>query len=155
DQRVCENVANFIMVSNNAVPMKLESSDRRYVVVRTSDSHMQDTEYFDDLAETLTSDFYNHLFSYFMTLDISKFNPRQIPYTEERQTLLEANKSVYELFIDENDFECLDERSLYDEYKQYCQEYGYMAASKRTFLANVKNLLDVQNGVYTKKNFSE
>ncbi|EAX82490.1 hypothetical protein TVAG_446550 [Trichomonas vaginalis G3] len=143
------------MVSNNVVPMKLESSDRRYVVVRTSDSHMQDTEYFDDLAETLTSDFYNHLFSYFMTLDISKFNPRQIPHTEERQTLLEANKSVYELFIDETDFVSLDERSLYDEYKQYCQEYGYMAASKRTFLANVKSLLDVQNGVYTKKIFSE
>ncbi|KAI5485965.1 hypothetical protein TVAGG3_0933010, partial [Trichomonas vaginalis G3] len=104
DQRVCENVANFIMVSNNVVPMKLESSDRRYVVVRTSDSHMQDTEYFDDLAETLTPNFYNHLFSYFMTLDISKFNPRQIPHTEERQTLLEANKSVYELFIDETNF---------------------------------------------------
>ncbi|EAX67472.1 hypothetical protein TVAG_586100 [Trichomonas vaginalis G3] len=116
---------------------------------------MQDTEYFDALSECLTSDFYNHLFSYFMTLDISKFNPRQIPHTEERQTLLEANKSVYELFVDETDFVSLDERSLYDSYKQYCQEYGYMPASKRTFLANVKSLLDVQNGVYTKKIFSE
>ena len=62
----------------------------------------------DALSECLTSDFYSHLFSYFMTLDISNFNPRQIPHTEERQTLLEANKSVYELFVDETDFVSLD-----------------------------------------------
>ena len=36
-ERLTENVANFIMVSNNPVPSTIESTDRRYMVTKTSD----------------------------------------------------------------------------------------------------------------------
>ena len=49
-ERLAENVANFIMVSNNNVPIKIETTDRRYLVTKTSDKHRCDFEYFDKLT---------------------------------------------------------------------------------------------------------
>ena len=64
-ERLCENVCNFIMVSNNNVPIKIESTDRRYVVTKTSDKHRGDFDYFDNLCDSFTPEFYENLFTFF------------------------------------------------------------------------------------------
>ena len=68
-ERLCENVANFIMVSNNEIPIKIESSDRRYVVSKTSDKHRGDFDYFEKLSDSFTPEFYENLFTFFMTMN--------------------------------------------------------------------------------------
>jgi hypothetical protein len=66
-----ENVVNIIMVTNNVFPIKIENSDRRYVVCKCSSVHRGDLKYFSNLCNSFNEDFYNNLFTFFMTRDIS------------------------------------------------------------------------------------
>ena len=51
-ERLTDNVANFIMVSNNSNPIKIENGDRRYVVTKTSNKHKDDFDYFELLNDS-------------------------------------------------------------------------------------------------------
>jgi hypothetical protein len=53
------NVANFIFVSNNVIPLMMSEDDRRYVVIHVSDKFMQNVEHFEKLYETFTDEFYD------------------------------------------------------------------------------------------------
>ena len=57
NERLCENVASFIMVSNNDIHIKIESSDGRYVVSKTSDKHKSHFDYFEKLSNSFTQEF--------------------------------------------------------------------------------------------------
>ena len=100
-ERLAENVANFMMVSNNNIPIKIETTDRRYMVTKTSDDKRGDFEYFDNLCDSFTPEFYENLFTFFMMLDVSNYNLRKIPTTESKETIKEAFMSSYELFVRE------------------------------------------------------
>ena len=86
-ERLTENVSNFIMVSNNNIPIKIETTDRRYMVTKTSDKHRGDFEYFDRLCEGFNQEFYENLFTFFMMLDTKNYNLRKIPTTESKQNI--------------------------------------------------------------------
>ena len=90
-----ENVANLILVSNNILPIKIENGDRRYVVVNCSEKMKGNTEYFDTLFESFTQEFYEHLFTFFLQRDISKWNYRLIPNTQLRTDIIEACKESW------------------------------------------------------------
>jgi hypothetical protein len=47
--RAIENVSNFIFVSNNYLPVKIENGDPRHAIFKTSDSCKNNFEYFDGL----------------------------------------------------------------------------------------------------------
>ena len=138
--RTIKNVANFILVSNNAVPVKVESDDRRYVVINPSDIHRLDDAYFDSLASSFTPEFYRHLFTFFMARDITNVNLRHIPKTQARDDLIDANKPSYELFVEDHFDELVDITGdeLYQGYKCYCERGGYMALSKKNLIAHLK-----------------
>ncbi|KAA6376018.1 MAG: hypothetical protein EZS28_028456 [Streblomastix strix] len=76
-----ENVVNIMIVTNNIYPLKIENSDRRYVVCECSPVRRGNLAYFTTLCNSFDEDFYNNLFTFFMTRDISQFNPRNIPLT--------------------------------------------------------------------------
>ncbi|KAA6400264.1 MAG: hypothetical protein EZS28_004210 [Streblomastix strix] len=88
-----ENVVNLIIVTNNLFPIKIESSDRRYVVCKCSPVHRGDLEYFTNLCDNFDTDYYDNLFTFYMTRDISSFNPRDIPMTETKKDIIRASRS--------------------------------------------------------------
>jgi hypothetical protein len=53
-----ENVANFIFISNNILPLRIDNSDRRYLVINCSDEMKGNEEYFASLKATFTDQFY-------------------------------------------------------------------------------------------------
>ncbi|KAA6374510.1 MAG: hypothetical protein EZS28_029964 [Streblomastix strix] len=73
-KRKVENVVNLIIVTNNVFPVKIENSDRRYVVCKCSSTHRGDSKYFDNL-------------------DIESFNPRVILMTEAKKDIINASRS--------------------------------------------------------------
>jgi hypothetical protein len=97
--RVAENVNNFIFVSNNAYPVKIENSDRRYVVLKCNDKYRGNFEYFSKLMKRCDKEFYDNLLTYFMKLDLSTFNVRLIPQTEAKQDLIDASRSPLDVWI--------------------------------------------------------
>lgn len=98
-RRTSENISNFIFVTNNSFPIKIEEGDRRYVVLACNGVHKNDFEYFTQLSEGFTKDFYNNLLTFFLKRDISNFNNRDIPMTEAKQNIIEASHSPIDNFI--------------------------------------------------------
>ncbi|KAA6404461.1 MAG: hypothetical protein EZS28_000012 [Streblomastix strix] len=64
-----ENVVNIMIVTNNIYPLKIENSDRRYVVCKCHPVHRGDLK------------------------DISQFNPRNIPMIQAKKDIIKASIS--------------------------------------------------------------
>ncbi|KAA6376748.1 MAG: hypothetical protein EZS28_027727, partial [Streblomastix strix] len=64
-----ENVVNVMIVTNNIYPLKIENSDRRYVICECNPVHRGDLK------------------------DISQFNPRDIPMTQAKKDIIRASIS--------------------------------------------------------------
>lgn len=139
-ERLCENVANFMMVSNNNVPIKIESTDRRYMVTKTSDDKRGDFDYFDKLCDSFTPEFYENLFTFFMKLDITKANLRKIPNSEAKETIKEASLSSYHLFVREHYEEIINITGpdLFNKYCDFVEKNKFNSCSSRTFISNIK-----------------
>ena len=98
-RRTSENVGNFIFVTNNAFPVKIEEGDRRYVVLACNGKYKNNLDYFSNLWNSFDDNFYENLTTFFMNRDISSFNPRKIIMTEAKQDLIEASRSPLDIWI--------------------------------------------------------
>ena len=139
-ERLTENVANFIMVSNNNIPIKIEGTDRRYMVTKTSDEHRGDFDYFDKLCDSFTPEFYENLFTFFMLKDLSNVNLRKIPSSEAKETIKEASMSSYEIFARDNyeEIKNVTGPDLFNMYCHFVEVNKFSSCSSRTFIANMK-----------------
>lgn len=139
-ERLCENVANFMMVSNNNIPIKIESTDRRYMVTKTSDEKRGDFDYFDNLCDSFTPEFYENLFTFFMMLDVKNYNLRKIPNTDAKETIKEASLSSYHLFAREHYEEIanITGPDLFNLYCEFVDKNKFKSCSNRTFISNIK-----------------
>ena len=97
--KICENVVNFWILSNHGVPILLEQSNRRYVIIRTNDGKAGDRQYFDNLYSTFNEEFYQNLLAFFLTRDLSTFDHRSIPHTHHEEAIKYTNQ--YEYFVQE------------------------------------------------------
>ena len=143
-ERSIENVVNLIMVSNNFNSVKIEAGDRRYVVMEVSDKYKGNFEYFDSLIKSFDDEFYNNLFTFFMKRDLSKFNLRKLPKTEEKEELLEVNKSSYELFFEEHEEEFKRGwigKDCYAEYVLFAKQNGFCICASNTFGAKIRDFV--------------
>ncbi len=138
--RLVDNVANFMMCSNNRIPVRIEDRDRRYMVTETSSVHCGDHTYFQKLIAGFTPDFYENLFTYFMLLNTAGFNSRVIPSTDAKTTIQEASMSPYELFVRDS-YERINEITgpdLWNLYRDYTELNHYVLCTQRHFVACMK-----------------
>ena len=101
-RRTSENVANLIFITNNSYPVKIESGDRRYVVLACNGKYKNNHDYWNNLYNNLNEEFYSNLTTFFIKRDISEFNPRIIPLTEAKQDLIEASRNPVDVWICDN-----------------------------------------------------
>lgn len=80
---------NYIILTNNDFPVKIEQSDRRFAVFNMSNDKVGNTEYFINLRKTFDDEnVKKHFFHYLLERDISRFIPeRDIPITQAKQEL--------------------------------------------------------------------
>ena len=72
-------MANLIYVTDQEVPEEIYEDDR-FCVIECSDDRVGDSEYFEKLTEKIEDEkSLQQLYSYFMSIDISEFNPKDIP----------------------------------------------------------------------------
>lgn len=131
-----QNVVNLIILSNHFDPVKVEHDDRRYVVCDTNELHKNDREYFGAIINTFTEEFYQNLFTYFMKRNLDGVDLMKFPETEIKQALMEADKSSYELFIQDfiKDFKKgFKTEKAYTYYKMWACNNGF--ASKKKCIA--------------------
>ncbi|MDA8672671.1 DUF5906 domain-containing protein [Gammaproteobacteria bacterium] len=82
--RTIESFHRFIACTNHAQWGQIRSDDRRYLFIKVSDCHKQDTKYFGKLSNALNDGVtVPGLAHYLVNLDITNFNPRSKPQTAE------------------------------------------------------------------------
>ncbi|KAA6376855.1 MAG: hypothetical protein EZS28_027619, partial [Streblomastix strix] len=98
-RRTAENVMNIIYVTNADMPVQLDTDDRRHLVCtcktvhQVSEEHKEDVEYFNELSQSYTQEFYENLMTFLLERDISQFNPTLIPMTEAKKQLINVSRS--------------------------------------------------------------
>lgn len=147
--RFVQNVVNLIILSNHFDPVKVEKLDRRYVICETNDSHANDRKYFGEMIKSFTPEFYQHLFTFFMKRDLSNVDVGDAPNTVAKQILVDANRSTYELFIQDFiiDFKkgfVIDDAYTY--YNKWAFLNGFITKDKKveksTFCKNILPFMD-------------
>jgi hypothetical protein len=78
---------NFILLSNNMLPIKIEPSDRRFFALDVSNEKANDRTYFDPLAASLTDECGLHFFHFLAQRDISNFKASDIPASKFKTEL--------------------------------------------------------------------
>lgn len=108
--RTIESFHRFIACTNHAQWGQIRSDDRRYLFIKVSDCHKQDTGYFGQLSNALNdSSTLPALAYHLVNLDITKFNPRSKPQTAEgfeqkRRSLVGFARYWYEV-LDKGSFD--------------------------------------------------
>jgi hypothetical protein len=77
-----EDKNNYVLLTNNDFPVKVEYSDRRYFCVENSNELVKDEKYFKKYFELLKdNEVAKHFYYYLLNMDISTFNPENMPET--------------------------------------------------------------------------
>jgi hypothetical protein len=85
--RTIESVHRIFAASNHEHFAHVEADDRRFVFLRVSNVHQQDTKYFSTIAAAISNpDTIKALIYYLKRKDISKFNVRLKPKTTEQRS---------------------------------------------------------------------
>ncbi|WP_299010927.1 primase-helicase family protein [uncultured Shewanella sp.] len=75
--------ARIIMATNHENVIKIERDERRYLYLEVSEEKKQNREYFNALHNAIKDpDFPSKLYHYLKNLDISEFEPRNVPKTD-------------------------------------------------------------------------
>lgn len=77
---------NYIILTNNEIPVHIDISDRRFFVSNVSNKKVGDYNYFDKLQESFEDcEAVKHLYHYLLSYDISMFRTqRDIPVTQNK-----------------------------------------------------------------------
>lgn len=146
--------AFYVLFSNNDTPIKVEQSDRRFMVFDCDCSKAQDNDYFIKLAAAykdvrVQKEFYNEL----MNKDLSEFNIiKSRPETDFYKSLKESTIPILIHFLnnfyEDLDFELIKEhnitsKSLFNKFKSWCVDTNHSNIYTSTkFGREIKKYLD-------------
>ena len=117
-----ENFCRYIFTTNSGNPIAIEGLDRRYVFFNASNEKVGNAEFWSHIYTILGNDEAGRvLYSYFMSLDISHFNPRVFPISEYQEEVREEYKSIERQFIDQWDGNEVSADELHRLYSQFCK----------------------------------
>lgn len=83
DAESCSNYIHLIMASNDHFVVPAGMGDRRFFVLKVCNEHKDDHAYFEAIKKQMDEGGYEALLHVLMNLDLSKFNVRAFPKTEE------------------------------------------------------------------------
>jgi hypothetical protein len=151
------NISRIVMTTNEADPVKLEASDRRFVIMRPSDRlHGNGLKWWASIQELLESDaMASSVGRYLESIDLTGWNPRELPTTEVKEELMELSKPMEQEFLEFLRGEYAGVRmtttDLYHRYKTWYCEQGmdihYMSPSPN---ALCKKIAAWNDRLYTK-----
>lgn len=83
DRIMVKNFKHVILSSNEDWPVHLDPDDRRFFVLRVSEAHKENHSYFEAIQKELDKGGYEALLYDLLNEDISSFNPRRFPSSND------------------------------------------------------------------------
>jgi hypothetical protein len=130
------NMGRLFMTTNDPDPVKLEHSDRRFMMIKPTTRLLQrGADWWASIQSQIFSDaFLGTIGRFLETVPIDGWNPRKMPMTEMKAELLEFSKSNEELFLEHlvenstNPPPWYSATELYHLYRAWWTEQGMAAA---------------------------
>lgn len=98
--RSIRNRMNFVILSNETIPIPLDRDDRRMLVIRTPPAAPQD--FYREVHRDIENGGIARFFGYLLKRDVSKFHPKtQPPMTESKRRLIVASSPSEQIFVEE------------------------------------------------------
>lgn len=98
--RLESNCCNLVFLSNDLLPVPLEESNRRYLVIDAPHPHPDGKAFYSAVAEQIANGGREAFHDYLLTLALGEFGPHTKPLpTEAFQEALELSLSPSELFV--------------------------------------------------------
>ncbi len=153
DRISVKNFRHIIMSSNENWPVHIDPDDRRFFVVRVSETHKEDHVYFGLIQNELDNGGYEGLLYDLLHEDISNFNPRQLPHSNESFSikLRSADSDIRYIYeaLNTGSFNIVSEGptiwqsslsldDIYHYYRDWCNESEETAIKKNFFFATFK-----------------
>lgn len=142
-------------MSNNYAPIKIEEGDRRYFVADVSPEQVPNKEYWKSLYASFTPEFYRHLLTFFLTIDISNWNIKEIPITQIKIQLIQFSKSICTVFIQTHIEQFRDgfpKADAFLEFKKWCKSNNYKQENQQDFRLGVLQFCEDLESTYKLKN---
>jgi hypothetical protein len=135
------NIGCHFMTTNHNVPVKIEPSDRRFIIFNPNDTCLK-------LGKSFWNTIYNNkdtpewkhsVGNYLVTLDIADFNPAEFPSTELREALLDVVEEDQPCVTFMKQWRGVDESSedLFVNFKHWCVANSKPCHSKIGFFKNI------------------
>ena len=140
--RTVENYNNFIFTTNHKNALYLAEDDRHFQIYKVSDKCLTDLSpvrpFF---KQNWSESMFNSLMTYYLTLDLTDFDPTMEIETDGRKEVMEISKSPYRLFVEEH-FDAFEKgwtcEDCYDSYSNWCRRFGFTAGNMKTFGSALK-----------------
>jgi hypothetical protein len=151
-----------VMTTNNAVPVKVETSDRRFCIFYTSSMYMGNTAFWKETYELFGLPEAGHVVhEYLKSIDLNGFEVQQFPRTNYHQALAETEIASEEEFVAQCEpFTDLFATELHKQYVVYCQNAGYVPKGVVHFARSLTPMMETKvlvrrtthgKSVYSKK----
>jgi len=155
------NFTRFFVLTNNKQSVKVEASDRRYIVLNCSSRHVNDQEWIDKIVEAYyDEDFLYSVYKFLKNYDIENFNFKDTPKTVLYNQMKMHNISHVVRFI----ASAVDDKLVTGRVKApdlflLFQEYMHRNNNKAEFSSlafynELADLIEEKAGVYKKKSSS-
>ena len=150
-----KHTASYFGFSNKENIIKVEASERRFLMIRTNNSVANNHAYFKPLWELIENiDFLKSMFKYYATLDISDFVVRDLPntqYKDEQKILNLSNPLSFILDMckdeldhnakwDEEENVKVHTQDLYKMFELWCSSGGNTKNTRKNFISELKSL---------------
>jgi hypothetical protein len=137
DPITIDDYCNYIMLSNNYYPVKVEGMDRRYAIFDCSNKYIGNRKYFQDLKNVFTQDVANAFIHFLKNIDITNADLSKIPESKIRNELIQRSIPDTLIFLDEfvkdNNGNKIPSTILWEKYCTYCSDEGCKIKKKRVF----------------------
>ena len=160
DQFGVNSFHRVIQDTNKRDPLETSEDDRRNLVIKCSDELKNNDEYFENFNKIMNKPYAKcSIFWSFYTMDIKKWNFRDIPRTDYHTTMTEESTSPYVLFMEyfthyftelsPDDLVTLFGKEVYNLFTKWKQEHGYK------FLDNISESILIKNILLELPNLKE
>ena len=155
DSYSVKHVANYFGFSNKENILKVESTERRFLLIKTNNSVANNHVYFKPIWEQIEDiDFLKSMMTYYCTLDITNFVVRDLPetqYKNEQKILNLSNPLSFVLDMCKEELEYnvgfdadgnakIHTQDLYKKFELWCLNSGTIKNSRKNFISDLKSL---------------
>jgi putative DNA primase/helicase len=146
DPITIDDYCNYIMLSNNYYPVKVEGMDRRYAIFNCSGRYVSNTDYFIKLKESFTDKVANAFHDFLIKFDISKYDLSTIPQSKIKKELIKRSIPDELLFIKNlckthNNIK-LSSNKIWNFYITYCENLHINIKKRRIIMLIISRYLE-------------